>query len=137
MSKKPNKPAAQTPPATGEQAPARQRQALSMEKRLGIALAAVLAIIDRLIENKDAKAHFLAGDAEPISKAKALADEINEKTIGPIKRRIDELSKEIAAAGTLEKLTAPGGAQALKDLVNELSQKQKRLASLNEQATGA
>lgn len=113
----------------GAQAAPRPRAALSMEKRLAIAIAGVLALIDKAGVEKASK-------APEVAHARELAKEVNQKTIGPIDTRLTELQKEIAEAAKPEKLTAEGGAQALKDLIQEMSRLQNRRKNLFAQATG-
>jgi hypothetical protein len=138
-------------PAASGAAPApRQRQALSMEKRLAIQLALVLAAVKTVTDTKDGKAAFQAAkvDASVFNNAAALADEVNQKTIKPIENRLKELEKEVAEASKPERLMAagskdgdgketPSGAQKLKTLIQEFTRLQARKANLQQQATGA
>ena len=96
----------------------RTRASLSMEKRLAI-------MIGQIKDNA----------ADPaIAAAKTVAKEVTAKAYGAIDTRLKELQTEIAAAAQPAKLTAEGGAQALKDLTQEMSRLQNRRKNLLAQA---
>jgi len=109
---------AKQPAATSGQAPApapaKKRAAMGMDKRLAIAIAGVLALIDSAGIEKGSK-------AAEVETARALASEVNQKTIGPIDERIKVLNTEIQTAAKPEALNAIGGAGKLNELTKELT----------------
>lgn len=136
---KPTKPPAKPPAAQGEintpptptAPPARTRSAVSMQTKLAIALAGVLALIAR----KEVAAVLKPEDQEGIKNAIALADESNKKSLGPINARLEVIKTDLAAAVTPENIVKVGASDVIKKLSSEMGRLETKRKALVERAS--
>lgn len=111
------------PPAGATPAPEkakRTRSGMPQERKLAIALINVLAEIDK-------PSTVMPKASEAIVAARALVKETEEKIVGPARRRIAEIHKELqAAVADVTKIDAA----KIKELNSELQRQQKKLAAV-------